>query len=236
MGCVETKSASEETAVLVAEKGLNFHLQQSIRVDAIIRKFSSNGKINVSQLGRIAEILNINIYNNPPYTKIEDMFRKLVSSDGLYELKDVLVIGILLSDGKPDIKARLLYQVFDDDLSNRIPIEKIKSEVLPKLIHHSHLTIAILVAEGQSIVSNIIKNEKYVSDMGQAGTACINAIGDKLAVKGNTVSENNFVEVFSGFRDGGLTTATGWRKYLIETFIASPPKKVFLNPYKKATK
>ena len=92
MGCVETKSASEETAVLVAEKGLNFHLQQSIRVDAIIRKFSSNGKINVSQLGRIAEILNINIYNNPPYTKIEDMFRKLVSSDGLYELKDVLFI------------------------------------------------------------------------------------------------------------------------------------------------
>ena len=70
----------------------------------------------------------------------------------------------------------------------------------------------------------------------QAKAMCIKNIGDKLAENGNNVTEATFVEVFSSFNQGSLTNSSGWRKYLIDTFVANPPKKTFVNPYKKANK
>lgn len=236
MGCVETRNSSEETAVLVAEKALNFHLQQAARVDSIIRKYSPNGKTNPAQLGRIAEILGIVIFSNPPNTKIDDFFRKIISNEEFYDMKDLLVIGILLSQGDPAVKAGLLYQIFDEELTSRIPMNKITGEVLSKIIEHSCSNLPLLVAQGQSLVTNTIKNEKYVNDMIQAKAMCIKNIGDKLAENGNNVTEATFVDVFSSFNQGSLTSSSGWRKYLIDTFVANPPKKAFVNPYKKANK
>ena len=233
MGCVETRSTSEETAVLEAEKGLRFHLEKSVRIDSTIRKFSSNGKINCAQLQRISEVLNIQISDNPPHTKIEDMFRKLISSEGLYEMKDLLVMGILLSEGEAGVKAGLLYQVFDEDLTNKIPISKCKDEVLARLTAHSCKILPSLVTQEQTKVSNTIKNEKYISDMEQVKSTCIESVAGRLAVNGNFVTESTFVEVFRTLNLGSLTSSSGWRRFLIETFKTSPPKKTFTNPYKK---
>ena len=75
-----------------------------------------------------------------------------------------------------------------------------------------------------------------MSDMKGAIASCIESVANSLAVNGNFVTENTFVEVLRTLRKGTLATATGWRQFLIETFKLSPPKKVFVNPYKKAGK
>lgn len=233
MGCVEIRSSSEETAVLIAEQAFNLQLQEAVRIDSIIRKFSTNGLINFSQFTKIAEVLQLNIKDTPQYIKIEETLKKLTIENSQYEMKDLLIIGILLGKGPSNVKAGLLFQVFDENLENKIPMKRVKDEVIAKIIDHSCKTLPNLVAAGQSLVSNTIKNEKYMSDMEQARNISINMIADKLGVSENQVSEATFVDVFSEFDRGALTSASGVRRFVYDNFVLNPIKKVFANPYKK---
>jgi hypothetical protein len=229
MGCTEARNLSEETSVIEAEKGLRFHLQPAVRVDSIIRKFSANGKINKAQFEKISQILDLRIKNDFENTKIEETLNKLMTPEGYYDIKDWLVIGILLSEGQPGIKAALLYQVFDEDLTNSIGISRIQKEVLIKIIDHSYQTLPMLVTPKQGY----IKNEKYVSNMAEAKSLCIDSIGQRLSTNGPNVSETTFVEVFRTLFQGALTTSTGWRKFLIDNYAGSHKKAAYESPYKR---
>ena len=235
MGCAETKNSAEETAMIEAEKGLNFYSLDANDVDTTIRKYSTNGKVNEAQLFKIAEKLGIQVTNKPPYSKIENMFKKLCFQ-GPYELSDLLVIGILLSQGQCSMKSRLLYEVFDETLSNSIHISTMTDLVLAKLADHSSKTLPILLTSEILPNSNMIKNEKYINDMALAKNLVIKTLGARLAVNGEMVTLHTFVEVFRTFYQGSLTSSSGWRKFLIDTFVANPQKKTFMNPYKNNKK
>ena len=233
MGCIETHSASEESSVVIAEDSLGFHPHQSVYVDSILRKYSANGNINTAQLTKIGEVLSLNLYDNPPFTKTEDTLRRLISSAGTYEVRDLLIIGILLSQGKANVKAGLIYQVFDEDLSNKVTVKFMRDEGMVRIIEHCCKTLPNLVASGQSLGSSTVKNEKYVGEMELARKISVNLICDRLAAAGNAITEATFVDVFGELNGGTLTTATGIRRFVYDNFVANPQKKVFVNPYSK---
>jgi hypothetical protein len=232
MGCTEAKTSSEETAVLYAEKGLNLHSAEATQVDSVIRKYAYNGKVNLNQLCRIADSLGMNITNSPPNTNIEVVFSSLIASDGTYDLKDLLIVGILLAKGKPLIKACLLFQVFDEDLLNALPISLIKEEIMPKIFDICCVLLPKLVANEQSVVSNPVRNMKYIQDMSSAKHLCIEEVSSKILKNGEIVSESSFSYVLNQFAEGTLTTSTGWRRFAFDMFVANPVKKSFPNPYK----
>jgi hypothetical protein len=236
MGCTETKQiGSEERSVIAAEEGLGLYANTASRVDSIIRKYSSNSLINHTHLTRIAEVLNLTIINTAPHTRVEEFFRKIANKDGFYNLKDLLIIGILLSEGEKDEKARLIYQIYDENLTDSIPLSDIKNKMLMDLAGHSAKNLPVLVTNEQTPFSNVLKNEKYMQDL---ESILINVVNKVSALFGNVenLNEKKFVEIFSSLVGGSLVTGSGWRIFMMEVFVAEPPKKQFNNPFRKTPK
>ena len=231
MGCVSSRPIpSEERAVMIAEEGLFFHIHYASRIDSVVRKFSCNGKLNDSQLQRVADTLRIKTSNHGNHTKISLMFEKL-QNDGEYDMKDLLIVGILLGKGTPSQKANLIYQVFDESLSNNIPIKKLKEQVFKKLCHHSVFTLGNLVSTGQSPISNELKTNKYISELSEVETLCINKLSEEIAQLQKDIDEEVFTSYMSKCMDGALVSATGWRTYLHQIYVSNPPRKKWPNPY-----
>ena len=233
MGCAQSRTKpSEERAVIIAEEGLNLHLQEASRVDSTIRKFSCYDKVNESQLKRIAQVLRMHISNYENHNKIWETFHKL-QTEGEYSMKDLLVIGILLSKGTPAEKSTLVFQVFDETLKGKLPMDTIKGEVLKSMCTHSVKTLGNLVNNGQSPISNELKNTKYISELSQVEKSVIDKVADKISASGKEVDERTFQQAMCTFQEGALLTTSGWRSFSHEVYVTNPPKKTWSNPFQR---
>lgn len=231
MGCIEVKNNSEEELIQEAERVLNFHKQKSVQVDSVIRKFSLNGQVTPVQLTRISNHLRLQTKNLFPFIKIDEFYGKLRDINGNYDLKDLLVIGILLSDGESSTKAGLLYQIFDEELTGHMNLSKVKSQLLYKLATHSCSSLPKLVSPRQASNVNMEKIEKYSDCLIEKKDSCINSVAERLALNGNDVTEITFTEVFRTYRQGKLTSSVGWRTFLYETPLCENTKMLVSNTH-----
>ncbi|OMJ95017.1 hypothetical protein SteCoe_1715 [Stentor coeruleus] len=230
MGCIEVKNKSEEILIQEAEHVLNLKKQKSIQVDSVIRKFSLNGQVTSVQLNRISSHLKLQTKNLFPFIKIDEFYGKLRDINGNYDLKDLLVIGILLSDGESSTKAGLLYQIFDEELTGHMSLSKVKNQLLYKLVIHSCSSLPKLVSPRQASNVNLEKIEKYSDCLIEKKDTCINSVAERLAVNGNDVTEITFTEVFRTFRQGKLTSSVGWRAFLYEKYLCENSKILVSTP------
>ncbi|CAG9317757.1 unnamed protein product [Blepharisma stoltei] len=211
MGCIEARpSNSEEFAIENAELGLCFDKVNPLQVDLVLRKFSYNNKLNQGQLERTSGILGFRICNYGLNLKISDLWNKLRSRDGDINLEDVLIIGILLSKGKPEIKARLFFQIFDVGSQNIIEIDIIR-EKIEKIIDISLETLGRLVVTGQSIHSNEIKNRMYIEELKKAKRYCVDEVTGWF---GENANEESWINTICNYEKGALLEARGWRNFL----------------------
>lgn len=221
---------AEEKSVIVAEEGLGFSEVNVTRVYSIIKKYSSNGTSNHKHLQRIGEVLGLQITNEAPHSKIETFYRKLSNKEGFYPLKDLLVVGILLAQGTVEEKARLIYQVYDETLTNSLPVSVLNTTMLKDLAYMSAQVFPLLVTNDQTPFSNVLKNEKYMQDLAKISEAAVLKVFSNFS-RFNTIDEDSFVYVFKRIADGTLMTSTGWRMFMMETLIIDPPKRNFNNPF-----
>ena len=232
MGCGESRQKpSEERAIILAESGLGFNLSESSKLDMLVRKNSHNGTVNPSQLQRISNALKVQTKDYGNYVKITSFYSKLKGESGDIPVRDLLVIGILLSLGSPSAKARLLFQIFDEDATERLTIDQVRGEMFKLIIKHA-VGLGFLVANGHNPYSNELKISAFSDNLKSVETEAINRLVEKLNTRGNNyIQESNFVSSFANMLEGSLTTATGWRCYLHEVFLSSPPKPAFKNPF-----
>lgn len=233
MGCAETKSiTNEEQALIEAEKCLGFELKSAKEVDSVMRKYSSNGYINESQLQKISEILEINIVNTGSNGHIQDFFKKLRNKSDLYQLKDLLIIGILLSDGETTEKSQLIYEAFDEDLSNNMDLYLVKEKIFKTLIYHSAVSLPRLLTSEQLTGTTMLKVQKYLETIVSTTNICISKTANLFGLR-NLITQDTFIDIFAKILNGSLTTTTGWRRYMSDTYIIEPPRKSFEKPFIK---
>ena len=227
MGCVEPKFLdNEEISLINAEEILGFQNRTSKEVDSTIRKYSSNGFLNQSQFSKISEILEINILNTSSNNQIQDFFRKLMTKSGQYPLKDLLVIGILLSEGSPHEKSKLIYEVFDEALTNSLNLLQIKEKVLKCLAYHSSVTLPSLLGPEQLFGTTLLKTKKYLDKIQSITSVSMSKTANVFGLV-DVISQEAFSETFGNILDGSLTTASGWRKFMADTYAIEPPRRSF---------
>lgn len=235
MGCAETKELTrEEQAIINAEETLELHLQHCTEVDSIFRKYSTNGYINHQQLLRISEILGFSVENTLSNKKVHAFFEKLLADNNLYPLKDLLVIGLLLSEGSSEEKSRLLYEIYDVNMSDSLDIYDIKSKMFKDIIYHSVYSLSVLLSEDQIGLGLLNKTKKYVEELISISAVSVNKVANLFGITHDITSEK-FVEIFSKILSGTLTNSSGWRRFMAETFQIEPPKKTF-EPFMKVTR
>ena len=114
MGCTSTKSEilAEEQAIQEGQLYLLYSYMHCKDVDHIYRKYSYSGRINTSQFIEISKKLNlasVNMANDPKLQKFYDSFK--TQED--YNLNQLLILGILTSQGSAIDKAKLLFEIQD---------------------------------------------------------------------------------------------------------------------------
>lgn len=233
MGCHQTRvQTPEEDAISLAEQGLRFHLVDVKSCNTLIRKYSTAGRINQLQLEKIALKLNLLVENQAPHTRVACMLDKLRQLAQDFLLEDWLVIGILLSKGGATAKAELLFECFSTHNAKMNMID-MKNVVLTKLCHSSLTVLGSLVSHHQSVNSNESKTMKYIEDLRSVEIICVNKVAERMASEGMEISVQTFVSTMSSFRNGAMTSATGWRQFLLEIYNTNPPKKHWTNAYSK---
>ncbi|CAG9328576.1 unnamed protein product [Blepharisma stoltei] len=233
MGCVQTRPESaEENGIVQSEKCLGFHIQKSAKIDAVLRKFSTNGVLTEAQLNNCSALLKINTTNYGIYKNINDMLSKIRNEEGDCYLQDLLVIGILLGKGTNEENATLIYQAFDEKMENSIPKERLESEVLEKMFKHSLVTLGSLYCNTIYPNSNELKNLKYITDLLHVKSLCISQISSRMCEFSiSTITEEHFVRFISTFMNGSLLTPAGLRGYMRDTYALHPPRKTYSTPY-----
>ena len=216
MGCASSRDLGEEERyIMFAEEGLRFHKLDAIDIDSAFRKYNNKGFITQSQLIYLSETLEFLILNCGPHGHIQNFFHSIATKEGTYDMKDILLVAILLSKGKSSIKAKLIYEIFDPCFTHQIDINEVKSEILFRMIDHSSRTLFNLVCSEMVKIETEGKIYKYKRKLKDSFEIALNDLASRLTIRGNIISQDTFVEVFSSYNNGELVTPTGIRKYLL---------------------
>ena len=215
MGCAGSREQDiEERHIIHAEQGLNFYSLKAVDLDSAFRKYNSNGYLSQSQLIHLSNKLNFKILNYGRNMHIQSFFQSIQSNEGNYDIKDLLLIAILLGKGDSAVKARLIYEIFDQHLTHQIDIEVAKKEIITRMINHSTKLLPNLVCSEMAEAEVEMKIHKYKNKILDMISPAIEELTQKLIMRGNVISQDTFVEVFSTLYNGELVTTTGLRKYL----------------------
>ncbi|OMJ75183.1 hypothetical protein SteCoe_25730 [Stentor coeruleus] len=229
MGCAQTiTKPTEEEAIVQAEQVLNMHTQNCSQLDITFRKFSLNGKLNALQFTRAANSLGVVTKNIGNFTRVTTTYNRLKDYDGNFLLINLIVIGILLGKESKETKAQILYQCMDNELLGYLYYHQVKN-LIDLLAKHSVDTLGGLVCDGQNPYSSELRNTKYLFDLNSVRKDVVEKISDFIMIGLEKVKEADFIERLVFYCEGRILRSTGFREILYCEYIASIPKKQYIN-------
>lgn len=201
MGCVACRRANrEETCIDEASDSIGFGSINFQEVDAAIRKYSSDNSVNQFQFNALAKHLSLTL--NP---QTNNLFARLKDTDGNFNRTSLIVLGMMLSVGRSNEKAKALFEAFDMEHSGEISLEDFDC-----LLNIMCMISADLLPE---LVLNDTEVQAYA-------TTCRRSIPEattelkKAFIEANTMKKAHFIKVFSQHQGGRLVHANGFRSYL----------------------
>ncbi|OMJ88434.1 hypothetical protein SteCoe_9658 [Stentor coeruleus] len=201
------------------EDQLEFGKSLSANIDFIIRKYSTEWDINDDQFGQIVDELELKVKKCPQCPKIEAFYEMYKTSEGKYNGRDLVVAGIICGNAQAITKARLLFELYDRQLSFKINREDFESifddlyrfciERAPLLVSNSTMPIA---TQGQII--------QYISDLDLNKKKAREKFVEKLMNSKETIMKNEFIELFDELENAKLMNSkeTIMKNEFIELF------------------
>ena len=129
MGCLNSKNpldnTEEESKIAVFETSLMFKKLSVVDIDRTFHRFSTNGIMSNSQISRAFDQLHL------PFSNFSSFYNKFLSR-GSYSMRRLICLGILLCNSPHEDKLKVLFQCYDDDLSNTLSISEL-NEMLEDL-------------------------------------------------------------------------------------------------------
>lgn len=135
---------SQEKVILEGEKRIPFSSKESKDLDQTFKANGSGGKLSVAQLKKALGLLNIpvEIFTDPD-TQVFKFLTRIQNEKKLYDISNLSLCGILLGSGDIPTKARILFNHFDVDASEKLDKSEIE-KMLEDMIDISIVKIPIL--------------------------------------------------------------------------------------------
>ncbi|OMJ95473.1 hypothetical protein SteCoe_1065 [Stentor coeruleus] len=132
MGCTLRKPNIDQEKILGdLEESLGFSDHTSEELDLHLRKFSTNNRLNQSQLIDFLNTLKLVAWNNRK--QIIAFYDKFQVEPGKYLLKPLLVMVIMMGNSPSHIKAKLIFEAYDTENSKRFSISTLQ-EILDLML------------------------------------------------------------------------------------------------------
>ena len=145
MGCCSSQNSKPDFEITSIENKLEIKSVSAKKLDKLIYRFSSQGKISSAQLAALYKELNFSKDSSScAYFK---MFYN--PSEDAYNARELSSVGVLHSQGTYEEKIAVLFQNYDTDLSKSLSSEEIKQMI-------ADLTSIALLYSSQFAISNHI--------------------------------------------------------------------------------
>ncbi|OMJ92773.1 hypothetical protein SteCoe_4407 [Stentor coeruleus] len=206
MGCVENhlEYPVEELELIKKEMKLPYGIELPSKIDIVHRKYSLGNKINKNQWEQIKLALNFPT-DFSPYENFYNSF----CDDNHYQLRSLIILGILLSYGNFTDKAQLLFEIMDSEshkVLKRTDIESLVSEMVDISVNKIRLLV-----EDDSKVKKYIKSLKSVKEKGKK-IMLMRFCKSKM----QNITKDEFVNRFYKEKCVKLLTARGIRNFLYD--------------------
>lgn len=214
MGCVSAREdlQKEEVAIILMENQLEFFKNNCVFVDGIIRKYSQNNEINESQWKDICEHLEIKVHNTSMCPLVENFYNAM-KNNGIFYTKDLLLVGILLSNGMSRQKARLIFETFDTMCTGKLEKENL-GKMLDEIYKISVLALPSLVNNSTNPPISHKKIKKY-KKMLESQYPEAKSMMIKIILKENDdISVREFAKIFDNEENGRLLMPYGFRSFI----------------------
>lgn len=226
MGCTWNRqdTSLEEMSLGNEEKFLGYHRNNVSNVDMIFRKHSYLGKLNKKQLTQAASKLNLNITNSRGHMRIYEFYNSFKMPNE-YDLNMLLVAGILLGDGRPDTKSKLLWEVYDISGTEELDKE-VLYEMLQDICNIALDRVSFLVSDSPTCSEYKVKS--YVSNCNAVRSRTIDKVLIQLLGRFNRIKKEQFISKMSKICKGDMLRSKGIRNIMYEEYskvpYADPPK------------
>ena len=123
MGCGESRDHGDEEDYLKSiELALGFSLHNVRYLDRYIRKYASDNFMNLYQYRLIGQKLGLQLTSSSGARTAEIYFSSLLHYQGTYSRTLLLLLAIMHGSGQASDRARLLFEIFDEELNEVIDV------------------------------------------------------------------------------------------------------------------
>mmetsp|Transcript_25770 Transcript_25770/g.45383 ORF Transcript_25770/g.45383 Transcript_25770/m.45383 type:complete len:246 (+) Transcript_25770:6247-6984(+) len=219
MGCTDSRSelSDVEYTLTTTERCLTFHISKAWQSDFVIRKFSSQGKINASQLAEALIYLNFRGRNDP---QVKAFYDSISGANGIVSMKQLLIATILLGKGTDLEKADLLFEVYDDEDSRvlrEIAVKNFVSDLYEVVVVHLPTLITTQPPSEDNVkVTNYIEQIKFRGDRGKEKLAA------KLLDNKPSITSGDFKGSLTSPDNRTLLKTWGLRDFFFKTYKVIP--------------
>lgn len=223
MGCTNARQQTflEEDLLVEQQQLLGFDVLDPCDIDFAVRKFTFNSYVNPSQLALLEEKLSITLHDSGEWPQVQAMMSHFESSIG-WETKKLLILGLLCSNSNPHIKAKLIFEAYDEAFLGSLTQDQIKDLLKDMCMISTQVLGSLAPSEHRSsfLMSGYLKKCEMSIDRSV----------QNLMKHFKTVStDSEFVRTLSALHDGLLLTPTGIRRYLRIEYTRNGPGKDFTN-------
>lgn len=220
MGCSWNRqnTSLEEMCLENEEKILGYSNNDVATIDMVLRKHSYLGRLNKKQMSLAAAKLNLTITNSRGHFKIYEFYNAFKLPDE-YDLSLLLVAGILLGQGAPDTKAKLLWEIYDVEGTEELGKDELYT-MLQDMCNIALDRIAFLVSD--SPICSEYKVKSYVSNCNAVRSRIIDKVLFQLLGRMNSIKKTHFISKMIKIAEGDMLRSKGIRKIMYEEYSKVP--------------
>ena len=123
-------NSEEEEVIKIKEKAIPFSKTKIKELDVVIKKNQYEGIMSIAQLRKALVELNFDLEDfTMPEDHIAKLLKILQNPKRLYDVKTVMLCGILLGEGVNKEKANMLFKIYDKKHNDRISKKKITAMI-----------------------------------------------------------------------------------------------------------
>jgi Ca2+-binding EF-hand superfamily protein len=201
-GCATCQRVShEESSISTASCQLGFDAKDVREVDNTIRKYSTDTQVNELQFKALCKMLGLT--SNAPANALYSSFR---DTEGIYSRNSLIVLGVLLSQGRTDSKARILFEAYDNVHKGVISSQEL-SRLLGEMMNITASLLPNLVAEVAGVQDYALKCRNGIPEA--------EAELKRFLLEGEQATRSHFVARLSELQSGCLLSASGLRAFLL---------------------
>lgn len=214
MGCSSTREylSNEEISIVAMEQQLEYSKRSCQYVDYIFRKYSEE-KININQWENIVLELDIKVKNSSQCPNVEEFYQLYKDKVGEFSRKDLSIIGILCSSGQSKTKARLLFELYDQENNLEISIDCIE-DIYDRFVKFALIRVLALINNSTLPPSPKHEIRQYLLDLNPKITKGKKNFLQLFTDGQAQVRKEIFLKKFESLENAQILCTFGFRKFI----------------------